>query len=156
MSGPWSLQSVGGTHFITAVRCMRPLFRRYTQCRKCNNRPTPTSLTLCNRLSCNNHKLPQDTLNKLSLKFTPLLRQALNRNMSRKFRIPGLSFSWKRAIGLSGAKAKLSRSIGIPLTRSGRQRKVGKALGCCVPIALLIGGVSACAFAAKFFLHLQL
>ena len=76
--------------------------------------------------------------------------------MSRKFRIPGLSFSWKRAIGLSSAKAKLSRSIGIPLTRSGRQRKVGKALGCCVPIALLIGGVSACAFAAKFFLYLEL
>jgi hypothetical protein len=34
-------------------------------------------------------------------------------------------FSWKRAIGLSAAKARLSRRIGIPLTRSGRQRKVG-------------------------------
>ncbi|MCR4427442.1 MAG: hypothetical protein NUW23_14865 [Firmicutes bacterium] len=39
-------------------------------------------------------------------------------------------FSWKRAIGLSAAKAKLSRRIGIPLTRSGRQRKFGAAAGC--------------------------
>jgi hypothetical protein len=36
-------------------------------------------------------------------------------------------FSWKRAVGISGAKARLSRSIGVPLTKSGRQRKVGKA-----------------------------
>jgi hypothetical protein len=38
-------------------------------------------------------------------------------------------FSWKRAIGLSAAKARLSRRIGIPLTRSGRQRKLGKLVG---------------------------
>jgi hypothetical protein len=38
-------------------------------------------------------------------------------------------FSWKRAIGLSAAKARLSRRIGIPLTKSGRQRKVGKFVG---------------------------
>jgi hypothetical protein len=44
----------------------------------------------------------------------------------------GLSFSWKRAIGLSSAKGKLSRKIGIPLTRSGRQRKTGKMMGCLV------------------------
>jgi hypothetical protein len=49
----------------------------------------------------------------------------------RKF---GFSFSWKRALGLSSAKASISRKIGIPLTRSGRQRKVGQLLGCCVPI----------------------
>ena len=34
-------------------------------------------------------------------------------------------FSWKRLIGISAAKARLSRKIGIPLTRSGRQRKLG-------------------------------
>ena len=49
--------------------------------------------------------------------------------MARKF---GLSFSWKRALGLSGLKAKVSRHLGVPLTRSGRQRKVGRALGCLV------------------------
>lgn len=34
-------------------------------------------------------------------------------------------FSWKRALGVTRAKQKISRSIGIPLTKSGRQRKVG-------------------------------
>ena len=61
--------------------------------------------------------------------------------MGRKKGIPGLSFSWKRAIGLSSAKAKLSRDIGIPLTRSGRQRKIGRAMGCCVPAAFILAGL---------------
>jgi hypothetical protein len=34
-------------------------------------------------------------------------------------------FSWRRFFGVSAAKARLSRRIGIPLTRSGRQRKLG-------------------------------
>ena len=38
-------------------------------------------------------------------------------------------FSWRRAIGLSAAKARLSRRIGVPLTRSGRQRKIGALVG---------------------------
>lgn len=42
---------------------------------------------------------------------------------------PGLTFSWKRAIGLTWLKQKISRKTGIPLTRSGRQRKIGKMLG---------------------------
>jgi hypothetical protein len=61
--------------------------------------------------------------------------------MGRKKGIPGLSFSWKRAIGLSGAKSKISRSIGVPLTRSGRQRKIGRATGCCVPTAFILIGL---------------
>ena len=55
--------------------------------------------------------------------------------MGKKF---GFSFSWKRALGFSSAKGKLSRQLGIPLTRSGRQKKVGRALGCCVPLAFLL------------------
>ena len=59
--------------------------------------------------------------------------------MSRRNGIPGFSFSWKRALGVSQAQAKLSRQIGIPLSRSGRQRKIGQSLGCCwvlmVPVA---------------------
>lgn len=58
--------------------------------------------------------------------------------MARRKGIPGLSFSWKRALGVSSAKGKLSRQIGIPLTRSGRQQKIGRALGCCVPIFLVL------------------
>jgi hypothetical protein len=50
-------------------------------------------------------------------------------------------FSWKRAIGLSAAKARLSRRIGIPLTKSGRQRKLGKMVsggGCLVALAFML------------------
>ena len=58
--------------------------------------------------------------------------------MARKKLIPGLSFSWKRAIGLSQAQSKISKQIGIPLTKAGRQRKVGKMAGCLLPtIAVL-------------------
>ncbi|CAM2898077.1 Uncharacterised protein [Legionella steigerwaltii] len=34
-------------------------------------------------------------------------------------------FSWKRLVGISALKAKISRKIGIPLTQSGRERKLG-------------------------------
>jgi hypothetical protein len=54
----------------------------------------------------------------------------------RKF---GFSFSWKRALGLSSAKGKISRAIGIPLTKSGRQRKAGRLLGDLAGTALLAG-----------------
>jgi len=40
----------------------------------------------------------------------------------------GFSFSWKRALGISGMKSKISRKIGIPLTQSGRERKLGRVL----------------------------
>jgi hypothetical protein len=49
-------------------------------------------------------------------------------------------FSWKRATGVTRAKSKVSRTTGIPLTKSGRQRKVGKAVtggGCLVPVLML-------------------
>lgn len=37
-------------------------------------------------------------------------------------------FSWKKLIGLSAIKSKVSRKIGIPLTRSGRNQKIGAAV----------------------------
>ena len=40
---------------------------------------------------------------------------------------------------LSQAQARLSRQIGIPLSRSGRQRKLGKLGGCCVPLLIGVG-----------------
>lgn len=43
----------------------------------------------------------------------------------RKF---GFSFSWRRAIGLSAAKARLARQIGVPLTRAGQERRLGQAI----------------------------
>jgi len=48
--------------------------------------------------------------------------------------LPGLSFSWRRALGVSAAKARLSRQIGVPLTAAGRQRKLGRFL-----LRLLLG-----------------
>ena len=57
--------------------------------------------------------------------------------------IPGLSFSWRRAFGISQAQAKLSRQIGIPLSKSGRQRKAGKLAGCCIPLLVGAGVVKA-------------
>lgn len=50
--------------------------------------------------------------------------------MGKKY---GFSFSWKRAVGISGLKNKISRKTGVPLTRSGRQRKVGRMMGCMLP-----------------------
>ena len=44
-------------------------------------------------------------------------------------KIPGLSFSWKRALGITSAKRKIAKATGIPTTKAGRQRKVGKKLG---------------------------
>lgn len=34
-------------------------------------------------------------------------------------------FSWKRWLGWSACKARLSRKLGIPFTKGGRQRKAG-------------------------------
>lgn len=67
--------------------------------------------------------------------------------MGRKF---GFSFSAKRALGISAAKARISRKVGIPLTRAGRQRKFGKAAGCCVPLALCAGTVASLIAVATF------
>ncbi|MDR2391838.1 MAG: hypothetical protein LBE84_09200 [Planctomycetota bacterium] len=37
-------------------------------------------------------------------------------------------FSWKRLLGITRLKQRISRSIGIPLTKGGRQRKLGSFL----------------------------
>jgi hypothetical protein len=47
-------------------------------------------------------------------------------------------FSWRRLLGISGFKAQIARKTGIPFTKTGRQRKVGAALGPLVPIAILL------------------
>lgn len=56
-------------------------------------------------------------------------------------------FSWKKLSGYSGAKSKVSRKIGIPLTKSGRNQKIGRSIskGClgvliaiAIPILILV------------------
>ena len=43
-------------------------------------------------------------------------------------KIPGLSFSLKRAVGISGLKTKIARKVGIPTTKQGLERKIGGAI----------------------------
>lgn len=43
-------------------------------------------------------------------------------------KIPGLSFSWKRAIGLTQVKQQLARKTGIPTSKAGLERKIGNAI----------------------------
>lgn len=42
--------------------------------------------------------------------------------------IPGLSFSWKRALGITQAKQKISRATGIPMSKAGIERKIGSTI----------------------------
>lgn len=44
----------------------------------------------------------------------------------KKINIPGVSFSWKRALGITQLKQKISRKTGIPMSKSGIERKIGK------------------------------
>lgn len=43
-------------------------------------------------------------------------------------KIPGLSFSWKRALGISALKQSVARKTGVPTTRQGLERKIGGAI----------------------------
>lgn len=56
-------------------------------------------------------------------------------------------FSWEKLSGISGVKSNVSRKIGIPLTKSGRNQKVGRIVskGCLgilvamtIPILILV------------------
>lgn len=40
-------------------------------------------------------------------------------------KIKGLSFSLKRAVGVSALKQKVSKATGIPTTKQGLERKIG-------------------------------
>ena len=43
-------------------------------------------------------------------------------------KIPGLSFSWKRALGVTRVKREFTKATGIPTTKSGVERKIGSAI----------------------------
>lgn len=47
----------------------------------------------------------------------------------------GLTFSLKRAVGISGLKNKIARKTGIPTTKQGLERKVGQ-----IVLSALTGG----------------
>lgn len=41
-------------------------------------------------------------------------------------KIPGVSFSLKRALGITKLKRQFTKSTGIPTTKSGIERKIGQ------------------------------
>lgn len=43
-------------------------------------------------------------------------------------KIPGFSFSLKRAIGITEVKQTISKTTGLPLTKQGLERKIGAAV----------------------------
>lgn len=40
----------------------------------------------------------------------------------------GFSFSWKRLIGLTGFRTSIARKTGVPTTKGGMERKIGRSL----------------------------
>lgn len=59
-------------------------------------------------------------------------------------------FSWKRLLGISAFKSRISRYTGIPLTKSGRQQKIGRMVsgGCMVSVVLFLAIPAAIVFLA--------
>ena len=49
--------------------------------------------------------------------------------MAKKKLIPGLTFSWKRATGVTKAKRNIAKATGIPTSKTGRRSKLGRLLG---------------------------
>lgn len=45
-----------------------------------------------------------------------------------KIKIPGVSFSWKHALGITKLKQQTSRKTGIPMSKSGVERKIGQSI----------------------------
>ena len=39
---------------------------------------------------------------------------------------PGVTFSWRRAVGVTKAKRRIAKATGVPTTRTGRRAKVGR------------------------------
>lgn len=57
-------------------------------------------------------------------------------------------FSMKRALGVTKVKSRISRATGVPLSRSGRQRKIGKMMGGCLIPTVIIAAVLITALSA--------
>lgn len=43
-------------------------------------------------------------------------------------KMPGFSFSWKRALGITQVKTRFARKIGISTSKQGWERKIGHSL----------------------------
>ena len=47
----------------------------------------------------------------------------------KKGGIPGLTFSLKRATGVTKIKQEIAKATGVPTTKQGRRNKIGKIFG---------------------------
>lgn len=59
-------------------------------------------------------------------------------------KIPGVTFSAKRALGVTSAKRKIAKATGIPTTKQGRRAKVGRIAtggGCMLSILIVLSTV---------------
>lgn len=61
-------------------------------------------------------------------KFTHAFFMSMKKTYLWKNDMRGLTFSLKRAIGISGLKTKIARKTGIPTTKQGLERKIGQAV----------------------------
>lgn len=43
-------------------------------------------------------------------------------------KIPGVSFSWRRLLGIDKVKREIAKTTGIPTTRAGMERKIGNVI----------------------------
>lgn len=48
--------------------------------------------------------------------------------MKPKIKIPGVFFSLKRALGITQLKQKIAKETGVPTSRQGLERKIGKTI----------------------------
>ena len=49
-------------------------------------------------------------------------------NKNKGTGIPGLTFTWKKALGITQAKQNVARRTGVPTSKAGVERKIGKML----------------------------
>ena len=47
---------------------------------------------------------------------------------NNNFKIPGVSFSWRRLLGIDKVKREIAKTTGIPTTRTGIERKIGNVI----------------------------
>ena len=66
----------------------------------------------------------------------------------RKSGIRGVSFSAKRAFGVTKAKRRIAKVTGIPTTKQGRRNKAARMMGCGGCLVQVLAAVLLVAFAA--------
>ena len=45
-----------------------------------------------------------------------------------KTKVPGLTFSWKRALGITKVKQQIAKATGIPTSKQSLERKIGASI----------------------------